>query len=137
MKIGTGYFAKSIKYHEMGYALVCISRKVPWFIPSDVQMYHYGDLAPSAEILWLKDYPEEYTKRYKAEILNKVNRMSFVMFLYDLANRTKTDKVALLCFEAPEKFCHRHIVAEWLNEINLGVDEIETNNHEELLFDSI
>jgi len=25
------------------------------------------------------------------------------------------DNVVLLCFETPDKFCHRHLVATWLN----------------------
>ena len=35
----------------------------------------------------------------------------------------------LLCYEAPEKFCHRHMLAAWLNHrINAGVKEWEQKN---------
>jgi len=26
-----------------------------------------------------------------------------------------TDRIILLCYEKPADFCHRHIVADWLN----------------------
>ena len=30
--------------------------------------------------------------------------------------------IILLCYETPEKFCHRHSVAKWLNEkLNLNI----------------
>ena len=32
--------------------------------------------------------------------------------------------IALCCFEKPDDFCHRHLLADWLNEkLNLGVEE--------------
>lgn len=137
MEVGTGYFAKAMKYHTMGYVQVCISRKMPWFVPLTVPMYHYMDLAPTNEILALKDNPNEYTQRYETEILSRVNRNVFVAYLKGLCESTKKDKVALMCYEAPDKFCHRHIVARWLNEIGLKVEEIETANTKGTLFEGI
>ena len=137
MEIGTGYFAKAMKYHTMGYVQVCISRKRPWFVPVTVPMYRYVELAPTDEILSLKDNPNVYTQRYETEILSRVNRNVFVDYLKDICKETKKDKVALMCYEAPVKFCHRHIVARWLNEIGLNVREIETVDTKGTLFESI
>lgn len=137
MEVGTGYFAKAMKYHTMGYVQVCISRKMPWFVPVAVPMYHYVEVAPTDEILALKDKPNEYTARYEAEVLSRVNRSVFVAYLKDLCKDTKKDKVALMCYEAPDKFCHRHIVARWLNEIGLNVGEIETVDTKGMLFEGI
>ena len=44
-----------------------------------------------------------------------VNRLEFI---------SNGNDVALCCFEEPDKFCHRHLIAEWLNEtLNLDVQE--------------
>jgi hypothetical protein len=37
----------------------------------------------------------------------------------------------LLCYESPTEFCHRHIVAEWLNQVE-GVRVVEWMNEKEL-----
>ena len=31
--------------------------------------------------------------------------------------------VVLLCWESPEKFCHRHILADYINKNSVVVDE--------------
>ena len=34
--------------------------------------------------------------------------------------------IALLCFEKPSDFCHRHLVASWLNEtMHLNIKEFQ------------
>lgn len=35
---------------------------------------------------------------------------------------------ALVCYEAPDKFCHRHLVAEWLNSAGYNVNEFGVDN---------
>lgn len=65
----------------------------------------------------------EYTKIFK-ERLNSLDIHAVKRFL------TSFDKdVVLLCYEKPGDFCHRHIVADWLEE-NLGfvVEEYDVNN---------
>ena len=32
-------------------------------------------------------------------------------------------EIALICYEKPENFCHRHLVAEWLQEAGYQVQE--------------
>ena len=39
--------------------------------------------------------------------------------------------------EATDKFCHRHIVSRWLNEIGLNVGEIETVDTKGTRFEGI
>ena len=38
--------------------------------------------------------------------------------LADIANLSggELDKVILLCYEKPTDFCHRHLVADWINK---------------------
>lgn len=116
MVVATGYFAKAKTYADMGYALVSISRVAPWFLARELRLYPCDFLAPTDEILALKDNPIEYTKRYQSEILSKQSPEKVYGFLNLIAHQENTDKVALLCYESPAKFCHRHLVADWLSE---------------------
>lgn len=60
---------------------------------------------------------EFYTKQYYEEVLNKLDPE-------EVYNDLGQDAV-LLCWERPGEFCHRHIVAEWLNNaLDIEVKEI-------------
>ena len=52
--------------------------------------------------------------------------MNPALVLQDLQKIGKD--VVLLCYETPEKFCHRHIAAQWLKDqtgIDIGEFELE------------
>ena len=34
-----------------------------------------------------------------------------------------TEDIALVCYEKPGDFCHRHLVADWLNEAGYQCEE--------------
>jgi len=55
---------------------------------------------------------DEYTRRYRAEVLSKLDP---ARVRADLG-----DDAVLLCWERPGAFCHRRLVAEWFEE-TLGV----------------
>ena len=131
MEIATGYFAKAKTYAEMGYALVSISRVAPWFIAKELKLYSCEPLNPTDEILALKDSPQEYEKRYRNEVLKKVKAIDIYHRLHLIAHQEQTDKVVLMCYEAIGKFCHRHIVAKWIEE-QLGnkVVEVDCSTYE-------
>ena len=102
----TSYFAIS---HNLPNA-ISIAVKSPDFYTGRV----YLPLAPTWEIL--SEYKKTnnvrlYTERYLAEIL------------FDLDPQQVYEELkysVLLCWEAPDKFCHRRIVAKWLEE-SIGV----------------
>ena len=140
MEIATGYFAKAKVYSDMGYALVNIALKKPWFLADNLVLHQPSvPLCPNEEILALKDKPKEYEKRYREEILKYISPHEVYLVLLRIANEEQTDKVVLLCYESPEKFCHRHIVAKWLNEsLGIKVSEADVSMHKEsCLFASI
>lgn len=116
MEIATGYFAKARDYYADGWVLVSISLKDPWFVPDDIPMSALKELAPTQEILSLKDNPSEYARKYEEDVLPKLDWCELYNKLSTLADSAKRSKVALLCYEAPGKFCHRHIVADWLSK---------------------
>ena len=44
------------------------------------------------------------------------------------AIKSLPDESMLCCYESPDKFCHRHILAKWLNENNVKIYSIATTN---------
>jgi len=109
----TSYFWRF--YRSRSKRLVSIAWKTPeWF-----QGRHYPALAPREDMLHLGE--EEYRREYQA-ILDKLDPRQVYADLGPNA--------VLLCWERPGEFCHRRLVAEWL-EKNLGVKvpELPANYH--------
>lgn len=69
------------------------------------------DVTPSYSILKMSKGQEDYTQRYKSEILARLNTQNVLRNINTISNG---QDAVLLCFEKPEDFCHRHILAEWL-----------------------
>ena len=87
----------------------------------------YRKLAPKYKTCYLpyiqgKIDSQEYTARYTYEVLNKLNPQTVYNELCDRGG----PNAVLLCYEKPEQFCHRHLVARWLN-LSLGIKVIELN----------
>ena len=57
-----------------------------------------------------------YTARYQEEVLSFLDPKKVVK---DLGPES-----ILLCWERPDRFCHRHIVAEWLRKAGYDVWEL-------------
>ena len=125
MTIGTGYFSKAKSYAKDGWSLISIALKDAWFLPNDLKITSLKELAPTPEILKLKDSPEEYEKKFRAEVLSRTDWHVLYSKLYAIALMENKEKVVLLCYESPEKFCHRHIVAQWLGDkIGVPIKEV-------------
>lgn len=76
----------------------------------------YKKLAPSWDIFkqWKETGNNDlYTKRFKEERLKPLITKNVID---DLMKMSNNQDIALLCYEKPIDFCHRHIIAEWLNE---------------------
>lgn len=111
--IRTSYYSK-----YKGDQAVSISLTSPKWYSSPLATY--PALYPPEKLLW--GYKEqfiswdEYTVTYYREVLSKLDPGKVY--------RDLNHKV-LLCWESPEKNCHRHLVAEWLHrEISVNVREI-------------
>lgn len=109
----TSYFAKMKGVY--GKELVSIANKTPDGFRGRI----YKKLAPKYDwwIEWKNgDYDNDwYIKKYKETVLSKLDPDEV---MWDLG-----DDAILCCYETPEKFCHRHIVAEWLREAGYEVEE--------------
>ena len=76
----------------------------------------YKQLAPPRDVLskYMRDKNEaDYIQAYRKRVLNFRDPDDTVRGLHKLTDK---DNIALVCYERPEAFCHRHLVADWLNE---------------------
>lgn len=82
----------------------------------------YEPLAPPwrllAEALSGEIDEDEYIRRYRAEVLSKLDPAAVYADLGEDA--------VLLCWERPGAFCHRRLVAEWFEEA-LGILVLEVD----------
>ena len=86
---------------------VAISRGIPkWY-----EGRRYLPLAPPWDLLKVKD-AQLYYQLYHEQVLSRLDPHQVYA---DLG-----PEAILLCWESPGKFCHRRIVAEWL-ETALGI----------------
>ena len=126
MKIYTSYFAnlKNLeKENIFPIGICCYPPK--WFNGPNLRA-----IEPTPDILEkCKSSHAEYEKRYRAEVLSifkdiniLINRISYISGGKD---------VALCCYEKPSDFCHRHIVAKWLEE-QAGIEVKEFEKTEEI-----
>jgi len=123
----TSYYKKTIielddygKYKPTYYVrndpnVVSIAGRAPiWFTGRE-----YKKLAP--KYWFFKRYKEDgdidfYAEQYYKEVLSKLNAQE----VYDELGHD----AILLCWEMPNEFCHRHIVAGWF-ESELGIEVSE------------
>lgn len=112
----TSYFAKNGSHHA-AVSIACSN-------PRGFKGKHYPKLAPP---YWLvKKLKEDgdtkyYTEHYYKEVLDKLDPLTVYRELQKLA----TDEAILLCWEKDNGFCHRHLVADWLNKNECDMDITE------------
>ena len=137
MTLHTSYFGNINKIKQEDQeppVFVSIAGKTPsWFDGPRMP-----ELAPKKE--WWTEWHERfkdslessesvtwYTKKYKETVLSCLNQVSVVTKLGELSKN-----IVLLCYETPEKFCHRHLVSEWIDSAYLkhGRESCEWMNSE-------
>lgn len=113
----TGYFAKLKEYKQAGLIPISISGKAPdWY-----DGLEYKKLAPKWDFFseWKygshKGDNEYYISQFNVKVLEETSVENILADLANLSNG-ELDKVILLCYEKPTDFCHRHLVANWINE---------------------
>ena len=110
--IYTSYFAKIKELEKNGITPISICGKVPaWY-----EGLQYKRLAPKYDFFmkWKENHDNEYyIKCFNEQVLSKLDPMKVYNELSTLAD---SSKIALICYEKPSDFCHRHLVADWLNQ---------------------
>ncbi len=113
--IQTSYFGNPLLKGKTD--LVAISQGLPRFAKKGTYE-SYKALAPSWDLVKNVKEESEYRRRYFAEVLAKLDPAKVAADL---------DGKILLCWEKPgEEFCHRRMVAEWLEE-SLGIQVPEAD----------
>jgi uncharacterized protein (DUF488 family) len=111
--IYTSYFAKLKEVRNLGITPISIAQG----IPRGISILSYKKVAPPWSLV--KEYKASgdsdlYTRIYFETILNKLNQYKVITDILLLA---MSPDVAMICFEKPADFCHRHLVADWLNSV--------------------
>lgn len=123
MKLYTSYFDNAKKLIDDGDVqpsrFVCVAGYVPKWFYDRVGTRFYPDLSPR-KTWWQEWYDKSlgndwYEQKYRETVLSRLNPNKVVEELgYDSI---------LLCYEKPDEFCHRHIIARWIGE-NIGNVEV-------------
>ena len=91
--------------------------------PDDYSGLHYLKLKPTWEIWqsWTANHNElEYARKFNLDVLSPLDPKLIATELHQMAN---SDDVALICYENPKQFCHRHLVATWFNNNGIPCKE--------------
>lgn len=117
MKFYTSYFGKLGALHKIGIVPICIARGIPKFYGGAVEQ----SVAPYGWMLKDNVTRDQYVEAYFHQVLARVNPIQFLKRCEEISGGRD---VALLCYEKPTDFCHRHLLAEWLeNETGVEITE--------------
>ena len=135
MEIYTSYFAK-VKSIPDDIIPIAICGGIPFYWKG----LWYKKVAPSIKFFteWKQNHDNDfYVEHFNAEVLAKHTPDEVVSELFALANGA--DKICLICYEKPGDFCHRHLVADWLNATGkYNVQEwVESKKKEEVVQDEL
>lgn len=120
MKIYTSYFAMMRNFPENIIPIAICAKPPTWY-----EGLVYKKLAPSYDILMqYKTQPNEelYTQRFASEILNNLD---FTIVMKELEQLANGKDIALMCFEKPDDFCHRKLVAKHIISLGYEVSEFK------------
>lgn len=80
----------------------------------------YKKLAPKYNFFmkWKENHDNDYyTRCFKEQVLSSLDPDKVLAELFSKVSKDQT--FALICYEKPQDFCHRHLIADWLNESGL------------------
>lgn len=130
----TSYFAK---VPQIEYPLSIARINPEWYDnPS------YPKLAPSKELLFDFKYGDHKgdTEFYTTEFLKYLETLDFKEVMQELSGiygPDALDRLTLLCYEKPNDFCHRHLVATWLRQNGADISERKFDEQPSMLDDVI
>jgi uncharacterized protein YeaO (DUF488 family) len=96
--------------------------------PAGYTGLEYKTLAPTWDIL--SEYKQTKDERTYIQQYNyQLFLLSADHVVKELKELAQSDQIILLCYEKPDDFCHRHLVAQWLTEHGYDTQEIEFNGN--------
>lgn len=118
MKIYTSYFAKLRSLPENIVPISICGKAPEWYTG-----LQYKKLAPKYGFFmeWKKTHDNDYyIEHFDSEVLNLLDAKT----VYEELSKMSDGKdIALICYEKPSDFCHRHLVAKWLTKNDIPCDE--------------
>ena len=114
--IYTGYYAQMKNYRKAGLIPVSIA----WGTPVWYEGETCFEVAPPYKLI--KAYKtegmsiEEYSKKYIEHLDTNVKWSAVLKRFKEISDKYKGADLVLVCFEKPEDFCHRHLLADYLND---------------------
>ena len=142
--IYTSYFGKLKKVDKLTDGKIYIPYSIAFSTPKWFHGARIKRLMPDYDLI--SNYKNQvidtqrYMERYQNKVLRDLNPAEVVdeleyMLPETVINRleqegcsiTETDfiNVLLCCYEKPEDFCHRHILAKWFNAHGYDVKELD------------
>lgn len=121
--IYTTYFAQLRNLPENIIPISICGKAPDWY-----KGLQYKKLAPKYDFFmeWKKNHDNDYyIKCFKEQVLDKLNVNEVVYELTETHNQGGHFDIdfALVCYEKPEDFCHRHLVSNWLKENGYDCEE--------------
>lgn len=114
--IYTSYFAKLRSLPDYIVPVSICGKAPEWY-----QGLQYKKLAPKYDFFmeWKRNKDNDfYIKCFQEQVLDKLNPTDVILDLSKMVygyNVGEND-IALICYEKPSDFCHRHLVADWFNK---------------------
>ena len=124
--IYTSYF-DNIKNLPKSMILISICGEVPdWY-----HGFQYKKLAPKRKFFdeWkINNDNGYYIRCFNEQVLSRLKAIDVIMDFSTIFYNFNAggNDICLLCYEKPEEFCHRHLVAEWFR--NNGFHCVEWEN---------
>lgn len=122
--IYTSYFAKLKELENHNIIPISICGKAPdWY-----KGLQYKKLAPKYGFFmeWKRNHDNDYyIEHFQKEVLDGLDATEIIL---DFSRRAYgfnvgENDIALICYEKPSDFCHRHLVSEWLNQNGFKCEE--------------
>ena len=132
----TSYFAKLNKLPNNIIPISICGKAPDWY-----KGLQYKKLAPKYDffIKWKENHDNDYyIKCFNEQVLNNLDIIKTLTELYNLLPKEQQNliemldcppwlnpniNIALICYEKPSDFCHRHLVAEWLIRNGIKCEE--------------
>lgn len=131
--IYTSYFAQLRNLPENVIPISICAKAPEWY-----KGLQYKKLAPKFDFFmkWKENHDNDYyIKCFNEQVLNNLDKNKVLIDLQlmlpyeirenmdDVIWNSKNHHIALICYEKPSDFCHRHLVSQWLRDAGLMCNE--------------
>lgn len=116
----TSYFANIKNIDKAKYTLASITYKKPAFC--DEAVLDWSFLGPGKVLL--DDYKSGLVDENRYTTIYMTQLDAIWSSVKELICAHANDNIVLLCYEKPPKFCHRHLLAEFLKAKGIDCEEL-------------